>query len=786
MADLSSGILVAWQVAAQEAGGTGYAAIGRGHLFLGITSVEGWMKNELISVKPLAELGKIREEVGALSSLFRRQGIDPITAQERMRQVIGTRNDVIGADALMHRSTACRAVFSRARKLASSLSSQPHLLHLWSALLDQPGMELAQALARCGRDLQILQTEAKEALASFKIPVVDADGDKQLPSPAFSILEQFGTDLTRLAREGKIERIVGRNRELLQLARTLSRKSKNNPILLGDPGVGKTAIVRSLAQRISDGKVPPSLRGARLIELNLGTLVAGTKYRGEFEERLSALLEEVKKDPNLVLFLDEIHTLVKAGGPEGGLDAANILKPILAGQGIRLIGSTTHAEYTRYLEKDAALVRRFQPIVVEAPSQDDTYAILVELKQEYETHHQVHIANSALKAAVTLAHQYLPERNFPDKALDLIDEACARAKIASARFRPGDEALSDAQQATIDEEMVADVVSEWTGIPVSRLNAEGRERLKGMDTYLSERILGQETAIEAVTRLVMISRAGFMESNRPSGVLLFIGPSGTGKTALCQVLAEFLFGSVDALISLDMSDFQEHGALNRLIGAPPGYIGHDEEGQLTGRLRRKPHSIVVIEGIDKAPPEAMDLFIQLFGDGRLKDSKGRIIDCRHAIFVLTSSHEIKGARSGRPIGFGEPVLPGHEVLADQSKVVPGLSGIFGSQFLSRIDEVVQFRLLGHEDLVKIALRLLVPIIEAMKNKGITLVVNPDFIEKIAASGANEGRGAHPMARTLDQLLKGPLSKLILNEQLSAGNQIEVQFSGGKVALKVIK
>jgi ATP-dependent Clp protease ATP-binding subunit ClpC len=604
-----------------------------------------------------------------------------------------------------------------------------------------------------------------DAVSSTKTP---ATAKKLVFVPETPFLDKYGRDITRLAKEGKIEPVIGRNNEILHLIRTLVRKTKNNPLLLGEAGVGKTAIVEGLAQRITDGKLVASLRGKRVVELSMASLVAGTKYRGEFEERMMGIINECKARPDIVIFLDEIHTLVAAGACEGGLDASNILKPALARGEIKCIGATTITEYRKYIEKDPALERRFQSILVSEPSIEETLDILRKLKERYEKHHQVKITDAAIEAAVNLTVKYVPDRRLPDKALDVLDEACTGIKVPFLSMYGEKEA--SAHGADVNAETIAEVISRWTGIPVRQLTAEERERFGNMADLIKKRVIGQDKAVEKVSEVVKIARAGLKDPRHPVGVFLFIGPTGVGKTELAKATAEFLFGSENEIIRLDMSEYMEKHSVSRLIGAPPGYIGHEEEGQLTGRLRRKPYSIVLLDEMEKASTDVFDIFLQLFDEGRLTDAKGHTVDAKNAIFIMTSNIGSEFFQKQAPqLGFNKV-----NVRQDVKAGVMGvLKNTFRPEFLNRLDDVILFEPLESKGLNRIALNLIAALRKRLESNGFTFSVTDDALSLICKEGYDPLNGARPLARAIERLLAKPLSEKILGREFITGDEIIV-------------
>jgi len=614
----------------------------------------------------------------------------------------------------------------------------------------------------------------KEVLKGFNITAEDI-GKAALAkkeSKKASLIRKYGTDLTKLAREKKLDPLIGRRDELLQVIRTLTRKKKSNPLIIGEAGVGKTAIVGGLAQRIADKKVTPSLWNKRVIEFTMGSLVAGTTMRGQFEERLTNLIEEIKKSPDIIVFIDEIHTMVGAGGGQGSLDASNILKPALARGDLSCIGATTISEYRKYFEKDAALERRFQPIIVEEPSIEDTILILNGLKARYEDHHKVKITDSVIKAAVELSVKYLPDRRLPDKSLDLLDEACSRKNVPKLSM----DGNIDENFGKVVYEDIVEVVEKWTGIPVITKEEEKNKLLK-MEDLLKERIIGQEIAIKKLSKRIRIARSGLQDPSRPLGIFLFLGPTGVGKTETAKALASFSFGSEEAMIRLDMSEYMEKHSVSKLIGAPPGYIGYDDEGQLTGALRRKPYSIVLLDEIEKAHPEVFDIFLQVFDDGRLTDAKGRTINAKNAIFIMTSNIQLSNNVYG--IAYG---IIGDNELGTQ-KIQKDLTRVFRPEFVNRIDEIIVFNHLKHDDIQKIAKIMVEKLKGRLSKKDMDLVVKGDVIDYIAKEGFDENFGARPLRRTVEKMLEEPLSEKILSGELKSGDKIVVNMVEGKITFE---
>ena len=647
-------------------------------------------------------------------------------------------------------------------------------------------------------------------------------------------LDQLGVDLTEKANDGKLDPTVGREKEIERVTQILSRRTKNNPVLIGEPGVGKTAIVEALAQRIASDDVPGTLQGKRLVTLDMGSLVAGTKYRGEFEERLKKVIEEIKSAGNCVLFIDEIHTMVGAGAAEGAVDAANILKPSLARGEMQTIGATTLDDYRKYVERDPALERRFQPVRVEEPSVDETVEILRGVKEKYEEHHQLEIADSAIQSAASLASRFIADRFLPDKAIDLIDEASSRVRIHhsmapisvkeatqvldsvrkekdeaisgrqyeyAAELRDKEVSLSEKledikkeweeekgdQQPIVEEENIEEVVSMWTGIPVTRLAAAESERLIKMEEALHKNVIGQEEAIETVSKAVRRARSGLKNPKRPTGAFIFLGPTGVGKTYIVKKLAEFLFGSEDSMIRLDMSEFMERHAVARLVGAPPGYIGYDEGGQLTEAVRRKSYSVILLDEIEKAHPEVFNILLQIFDDGHLTDSKGRKVDFRNTIIVMTSNIGSDLIRQDRSLGFNARTegSQDEEVAYTRMKnnVLDEVKHFFRPEFLNRIDGTIVFHALSRDHMEDIVNILMQEVSSNLLEKGISLEVTESAREWLAEEGYDPTFGARPLRRLIQDTVEDKLSDAILAGEIGPADTAIVDMDESDIVIK---
>ena len=647
-------------------------------------------------------------------------------------------------------------------------------------------------------------------------------------------LDQLGVDLTEKANEGKLDPTVGREKEIERVTQILSRRTKNNPVLIGEPGVGKTAIVEALAQRIASDDVPGTLQGKRLVTLDMGSLVAGTKYRGEFEERLKKVIDEIKNAGNCVLFIDEIHTMVGAGAAEGAVDAANILKPSLARGEMQTIGATTLDDYRKYVERDPALERRFQPVRVEEPSVDETVEILRGIKEKYEEHHQLEISDSAIQSAASLASRFIADRFLPDKAIDLIDEASSRVRIHhsmaprsvkeasrmldsvrkekddaisgreyehAAELRDREVSLSEKlenikkeweeekgdQQPVVEEENIEEVVSMWTGIPVTRLAAAESERLIKMEEALRQNVIGQGEAIEIMSKAVRRSRSGLKNRRRPTGAFIFLGPTGVGKTYMVKKLAEFMFGSEDSMIRLDMSEFMERHTVARLVGAPPGYIGYDEGGQLTEAVRRKSYSVILLDEIEKAHPEVFNILLQIFDDGHLTDSKGRKVDFRNTIIVMTSNIGSDLIRQDRSLGFNARTEGAQNeeesYLRMKNNVLDEVKHFFRPEFLNRIDGTVVFHALSREHMEDIVTILMKEVSSNLLEKGISLEVTDAAREWLAEEGYDPTFGARPLRRLIQDTVEDKLSDALLAGEIGPADTAIVDLDENAIIIK---
>ena len=717
--------------------------------------------------------------------------------------------------------------------------------HILLGLIREGEGVAAQVLVKLGADLSRVRQQVIQLLSGYQSGGAPASGDgKGSPqtagvgagsssgeSPQGSlVLDQFGRNLTTMAREKKLDPVIGREKEIERIMQVLSRRTKNNPVLIGEPGVGKTAIVEGLSQRIVAGDVPDTIKDKQLYTLDLGALVAGSRYRGDFEERLKKVLKEIKTRGDIILFIDEIHTLVGAGAAEGAIDAASILKPMLARGELQTIGATTTDEYRKHLEKDAALERRFQPIKVEQPSVAHTIEILKGLRERYEAHHKVTITDQALVAAANLADRYIADRQLPDKAIDLIDEAGARLRIkrmktppdyqeienelskvrkdkedsienqkfeAAAKLRDLEKELLERKVAKeaewkeagvdlfdeVDEEAVAEVLAMWTGIPVYKLTEQETEKLLRMEDELHKRVIGQDDAIKAVSQAIRRTRAGLKDPKRPAGSFIFLGPTGVGKTETAKTLAEFLFGDEDALITLDMSEYQEKHTVSRLVGSPPGYVGYDEGGQLTEAVRRKPFSVVLFDEVEKAHPDVFNTLLQILEDGRLTDSQGRAVDFKNTVIIMTSNLGTADLRKAN-LGFSKSSeAVSYEKM--KAKVQEALKAHFRPEFLNRIDDTIVFHELSKEEVVIMVDKMVRRLGEQLKGQGFTLQLTPEAKILLADKGYDPTMGARPLRRAIQRMLEDPLSEKLLLKEFKPNQTIVVDVVEGEISFTAV-
>ena len=795
--------------AQEEARAMNYPAVGTEHLLLGILR-----EGESVASKALTNMGvdlqKTREIVLQLLSPGQDPVGDEIAITPRVKKVL-----VLAQDEAAHWGV-------------NYIGTE----HLLLGILREGEGVASQVLAQLGVEPEKVRKQVIALLGGANPMDVNTGSAQGMGGKNRPTLDEFGRNLNEMVRQGKIDPVIGRETEIERVIQVLCRRTKNNPALLGDPGVGKTAIAEGLAQRIVAGKVPELLKDKEIITLDMGSLVAGSKYRGDFEERLKKIMDEVKADQNVILFIDEMHTLIGAGSAEGALDAANILKPELARGDIQCIGATTLDEYRKHIEKDAALERRFQPITVNEPTQEDTIAILKGIRDKYEAHHGVEISDGAIEAAVKLSSRYITDRFLPDKAIDLIDEAASRVRLQTytapvdvktledeierlskekeaavvsqeyekaAQYRDEEkqkraelEKLTEewksqttTETKVVTEEEIAAIVSNWTGVPVTKLQEEDTQRLLHMEEILHQRVIGQDEAVKAVSRAVRRAQSGLKNPKRPIGSFLFLGPTGVGKTELARALAEVLFDNEDAIVRIDMSEYMEKFSVSRLVGAPPGYVGHDEGGQLTEAVRRKPYSIVLLDEIEKAHPDVFNILLQVLDDGRLTDSQGRTVDFKNTVIIMTSNIGASNIKTAGTMGFsadtaGEEQKAAYDKM--KARVMDALKATFRPEFLNRVDETIVFHALEKEHILSIVDLMMQDLHKRLQEQDIKMEVSAEAKEKLVEEGYDPAYGARPLRRTIQRLVEDPLAEDLLQGRYTAGDTVKVDVTKDGITL----
>ena len=707
--------------------------------------------------------------------------------------------------------------------------------HILLGLLREGEGVAARVLNSLGVTLNNVKEKVKEILNRQSL-YADSDpktGQASMPNRTLKMLNQFGRELTKLATEGKLDPVIGRKKEIDRIIQILSRRTKNNPILIGESGVGKTAIVEGLAQYIISKKIPSNLSGKRIFTLDLGALVAGSRYRGDFEERLKKVLAEIKDNGNIILFIDEVHTLVGAGAAEGAIDAASILKPMLARGEIQTVGATTVSEYRKYFEKDKALERRFQPIFVDEPSVFETIEILKGLKTRYETFHGLTITDEAITSAAKLSQRYISDRFLPDKAIDLIDEASSRVRVRTLTTPPDLKEMeasigriaSQKQQAIkdqdfekaaqlrdkekqllkekkeieeqksrsrktnkdiVDENEIAEVLSNWTGVPVYKLTSTESSKLMNMEDGLHKRVIGQDQAIITVSKAIRRSRSGLKDPKRPIGSFMFLGPSGVGKTELAKAIAEFLFEKEETLIQIDMSEYMEKHSVSKLVGSPPGYVGYDEGGQLTEMVRRKPYSVILLDEIEKAHPDVFNILLQIFEDGHLTDSQGKRVDFKNTVIIMTSNLGAREIQKNTPLGFKKIDTEDLSYEEIKEKVMSALKRVFRPEFLNRIDEVIVFHKLTEKQVFNIMDLMMSRLGQALELQGIMIEIKKSAKDLLLKKGYDSAMGARPMRRAIQNLIENPISEKIIAGEVKSGQKVIVKSKDGKVQFEIKK
>lgn len=777
-------------------------------------------------------VGLLKEDTGVAAKVLADNGVETGQVMDMIRDLIAFENGVAVKDREGYSPRAARILEEAHHQAARFGQKQTGTEHLLLALIKEGENVAVRLLNTLGANVQKIYVDTLIAIGQDGNLYKEDLGKKGDRKAKQSTLEQYSRDLTALAREGKLDPVVGRNEEIRRVIQILSRRTKNNPCLVGEPGVGKTAVVEGLAARIVAGDVPFTVQNKRVLTLDLSGMVAGSKYRGEFEERIKKVLKEVTEDGNIILFLDELHTIIGAGGAEGAIDASNIMKPSLARGEIQLIGATTIAEYRKYIEKDAALERRFQPVTVEEPTEEEAVRILEGIKGKYEAHHHVTITPEAVEAAVRLSSRYINDRNLPDKAIDLIDEAAASARLHAmdapdkakeisdkireldwemekairveafaqmAEIKKKQDALVKKQERllkkrekreeentlSIGENEIAEVVAQWTKIPVQKLAEKESERLLKLEKTLHKRVIGQEEAVTAVAKAIRRGRVGLKDPNRPIGSFLFLGPTGVGKTELSKALAEAMFGSEDAMIRVDMSEYMEGHSVSKMIGSPPGYVGFEEGGQLSEKVRRNPYSVVLFDEIEKAHPDVFNVLLQVLDDGHITDSKGRKVSFKNTVLIMTSNAGAQRIVDPKNLGFATEKSETKDYEKMKSNVMEEVKRSFKPEFINRIDDIIVFHQLNNENMKEIVNLLASNLYKRCEDQlGIYLTITAALKEHLVKKYADNKMGARPLKRAIQSVVEDALAEEILLKKVVPGDKVSAGFKNGKVVFTV--
>jgi ATP-dependent Clp protease ATP-binding subunit ClpC len=772
-------------------------------------------------------LGLVKEGDGVAVAVLRSMGVDLDELTATIEKAITSTGGMMTIGQMLPFTPRAKKVLEIAANEARSMSHKYiGTEHLLLALMKDTESAAANALAAAGVEYEKVKEEIGRVLRGGE----SASGSKEKSKTPF--LDHFGRDLTSMAKEGRLDPVIGREKEIERVVQILSRRKKNNPVLIGEPGIGKTAIVEGLAQKIIEKNIPQVLENKRVVNLDMASMVAGTKYRGQFEERLKALMVELQKNENVIIFIDELHTIVGAGGSEGSLDASNIFKPALSRGEIQCIGATTLDEYRKYIEKDGALARRFQTIMVDPPSVEETIQILRGLRHNYEEHHKVSYSDRAIEQAVKLSERYVSDRFHPDKAIDIIDEAGARKRLSSMEIPPEirdmEKEIADVvrekeraveqqeferaaklrdkqdklkgdllekkalwrkskseERLLVDENTIIEVIGTMTGIPLSRLEEEESKKLLALEDELRKRVIGQDPALEAIARSIRRSRAGLHNVRRPIASFIFLGPTGVGKTELAKALAESLFDSEDALVRIDMSEYMEKFAVSRLVGAPPGYVGYEEGGQLTEKVRKKPYSVILFDEIEKAHPDVFNILLQILDDGLLTDAYGRHVNFKNALIIMTSNAGTREVKKTTKVGFGKTTeVSSYEAM--KSKVMDEVKRIFNPEFINRVDDIIVFNPLGKDEIAQIVDIQLREVEERLMDRNIHLEVAPDAKTHIVEKGFDPVLGARPLRRSIQRLVEDRLAEEFLSDKFRDGDVVRVNLDGDELTFTAQK
>ncbi len=780
-------------------------------------------------------IGLASTERGVASKVLEENGVEESRIIELVNQLIAPNNIAEASKGDDFTPRAKKIIDQSFKEAIKYKSSQVGTEHILIALLKEMDCVAVRLLNTLGINVQKLYIDILTAIgedvgvAKNEYMATKGKGKGKTPTPT---LDQFSRDLTKLAREGRLDPVIGRESEIQRVVQILSRRTKNNPCLIGEPGVGKTAIAEGLAQRIINGNMPDSILNKRVVTLDLSGMVAGSKYRGEFEERIKRVLHEVVNDGNVLLFIDEIHTIIGAGGAEGAIDASNILKPSLARGEIQLVGATTREEYRKYIEKDAALERRFQPVVIEEPSESETIEILKGLRESYESHHKVTITDNALEAAVKMSKRYINDRFLPDKAIDLIDEASSRVRLSLYTASPDVKQIEEEinklemekekaikneeyekageikklqnqkllecnqlkekweedkknKKLIVDEDEIAEIISVWTKIPVKRLEEEETERLKKLEEILHERLVGQEEAVVSVSKAIRRGRVGLKDPKRPIGSFLFLGPTGVGKTELSKALAEAMFGSENSMIRVDMSEYMEKHSVSKLIGSPPGYVGYDEGGQLSEKVRRNPYSVILFDEIEKAHPDVFNILLQVLDDGHITDATGRQISFKNTVIIMTSNAGASRIISPKRLGFGSVSDEKENYDVMKKNVMEEVKKIFKPEFINRIDEIIVFHSLTKENIKSIVTIMINTISKRTKEQmDIVLEIKENAVEHIVETSYDQSYGARPLRRAIQTQIEDKIAEEILDNKVKQGDKVEIDLVDKKLTFNV--